>query len=145
MAIFRFQIRTGIGPSYSPAACARREAAEGERICYSPSIVPLCAAIETEVLIPVLYLKAPTATLRKRWRPRRQGRARPIGVDHARPGAWSEEHARWQKDSQRSALLGRRDPFEARSRRKVHPVIIGATLRRGRAGRSPGARAHNVA
>src|SRR5712691_7121473 len=54
------EIMTGIGPVAVRQPRVRdREAAEGERIRYSPSIVPRYArrSKSLEVLIPVLYLK----------------------------------------------------------------------------------------
>src|SRR5580700_4974365 len=64
------EIMTGIGPVAVRQPRVRdREAAEGERIRYSPSILPPYArrSKSLEVLIPVLYLKG--------------GRTRSIGLD----------------------------------------------------------------
>jgi len=81
------EIMTGIGPVAVRQPRVRdREAGEGERIRYSPSILPPYArrSKSLEVLIPV---PLPEGHLKRRLRgsaggPRRQGRARSIGVDH---------------------------------------------------------------
>src|ERR1700741_32367 len=97
------EIMTGIGP-----VCVRqprvrdREATEGERIRYSPSILPRYArrAKSLEVLIPILYLKGISTGAFEE--------ALAALVGPASPGlsaptiarlkeAWSQEHARWQK------------------------------------------------
>jgi putative transposase len=97
------EIMTGIGPVTVRQPRVRdREAAEGERIWYSPSIVPPYArrSKSLEVLIPVLYLKGISTGDFE------QALAALVGNDA--PGlsastiarlkeAWSEEHARWQK------------------------------------------------
>src|ERR1700751_4504271 len=53
------EIMTGIGPVAVRQRVRDRQAAEGERVRYSPSIVPPYArrSKSLEVLIPVLYLK----------------------------------------------------------------------------------------
>jgi transposase-like protein len=84
------EIMTGIGPVAVRQPRVRdREATEGARIRYSPSILPRYArrSQSLEVLIPILYLKG-LSNRRLRGSaggPRRQGRARPIGVDHRPP------------------------------------------------------------
>ena len=97
------EIMTGIGP-----VCVRqprvrdREATEGERIRYSPSILPRYArrSKSLEVLIPILYLKGISTGDFE------EALAALVGTDA--PGlsastiarlkeAWSQEHARWQK------------------------------------------------
>jgi len=97
------EIMTGIGPVAIRQPRVRdREAAEGERICYSPSIVPPYArrSKSLEVLIPVLYLKGISTGDFE------EALAALVGKDA--PGlsastiarlkeAWSEEQARWQK------------------------------------------------
>ena len=67
------EIMTGIGPVAIRQPRVRdREAAEGERIRYSPSIVPPYArrSKSLEVLIPVLYLKGISSGDFEEWRPR---------------------------------------------------------------------------
>ena len=97
------QIMTGIGPVAVRQPRVRdREAPEGERIRYSPSIVPSYArrSKSLEVLIPVLYLKGISSGDFE------EALAALVGKDA--PGlsastiarlkeAWIEEHARWQK------------------------------------------------
>jgi len=97
------EIMTGIGP-----VCVRqprvrdREATEGERIRYSPSILPRYArrSKSLEVLIPILYLKGISTGDFE------EALAALVGTDA--PGlsastiarlkeAWSQEHVRWQK------------------------------------------------
>ncbi len=96
-------IMTGIGPVAVRQPRVRdREAAEGERIRYSPSIVPPYArrSKSLEVLIPVLYLKGISSGDFE------EALAALVGKDA--PGlsastiarlkeVWTEEHARWQK------------------------------------------------
>ena len=126
------EIMTGIGPIAVRQPRVRdREAAEGERIRYSPSILPRYArrSKSLEVLIPVLYLKGISSGDFE------EALAALVGKDA--PGlsastiarlkeAWSEEHARWQKRDLCQALrllLGRRHPFggPARGPGAVHP------------------------
>jgi putative transposase len=97
------EIMTGIGPVAIRQPRVRdRQAAEGERIWYSPSIVPPYArrSKSLEVLIPILYLKGISTGDFE------EALAALVGKDA--PGlsastiarlkeAWSEEHARWQK------------------------------------------------
>ena len=97
------EIMTGIGPVAIRQPRVRdRAAAEGERIWYSPSIVPPYArrSKSLEVLIPILYLKGISTGDFE------EALAALVGKDA--PGlsastiarlkeAWSEEHARWQK------------------------------------------------
>jgi putative transposase len=97
------EIMTGIGPVAIRQPRVRdREAAEDERIWYSPSIVPPYArrSKSLEVLIPLLYLKGISTGDFE------EALAALVGKDA--PGlsastiarlkeAWSEEHARWQK------------------------------------------------
>jgi putative transposase len=97
------EIMTGIGP-----VCVRqprvrdREATEGERIRYSPSILPRYArrSKRLEVLIPILYLKGIST------RDFEEALAALVGTDASGLSAstiarlkeaWSQEHARWQK------------------------------------------------
>jgi putative transposase len=97
------EIMTGIGPVAVRQPRVRdREAAEGERIRYSPSIVPPYArrSKSLEVLVPVLYLKGISSGDFE------EALAALVGKDA--PGlsastiarlkeVWTEEHARWQK------------------------------------------------
>jgi len=97
------EIMTGIGPVAIRQPRVRdREAAEGERIWYSPSIVPPYArrSKSLEVLIPVLYLKGISSGDFE------EALAALVGKDA--PGlsastiarlkeVWTEEHARWRK------------------------------------------------
>ena len=96
-------IMTGIGPVAVRQPRVRdREATEGERIRYSPSILPRYArrSKSLEVLIPILYLKGISTGDFE------EALAALVGTDA--PGlsastiarlkeAWSQEHARWQK------------------------------------------------
>jgi putative transposase len=109
------EIMTGIGPVAVRRPRVRdREAAEGERIRYSPSIVPPYArrSKNLEVLIPVLYLKGISRRLRgSAGGPRRQGRARSIGLDHRPPqggvdrGAYALAEARSVSEEQAQCIL----------------------------------------
>ena len=97
------EIMTGIGPVAVRQPRVRdREAAEGERIRYSPSILPPYArrSKSLEVLIPILYLKGISTGDFE------EALAALVGNDA--PGlsastiarlkdGWTEEHARWQK------------------------------------------------
>jgi len=97
------EIMTGIGPvGVRQPRIRDREAAEGERIRYSPSILPPYArrSRSLEVLIPILYLKGISTGNFE------EALAALVGKDA--PGlsastiarlkdAWTEEHARWQK------------------------------------------------
>ena len=139
---------TGIGPVAVRQPRVRdRDAAEGERIRYSPSILPRYArrSKSLEVLIPVLYLKALSsgdfeealAVLVGKSLPlRRQGtrqvyRRRPSPASRACPresgggvdrGAYALAEARSVSKALR-LLLGRRHPFggPARGAGAVHP------------------------
>jgi hypothetical protein len=99
------EIMTGIGPVAVRQPRVRdREAAEGERIRYSPSIVPRYArrSKSLEVLIPVLYLKAcQPATSRKRWRP---WSARTRQVYRRRPSSASRRRGPRSMRAGRSAI-----------------------------------------
>ena len=142
------EIMTGIGPVAVRQPRVRdREAAEGERIRYSPSIVPPYArrSKSLEVLIPLLYLKgissgdfeeALAALVGKSLSLRRQGtrqvyRPRPSLASRACPresgggvdrGACALAEARSVSKALR-LLLGRRHPFggPARGAGAVHP------------------------
>src|SRR3954453_2300444 len=97
------EIIPGIGRVAVPQPRVRdREAAEGERIRYSPSILPRYArrSKSLEVLIPILYLKGISTGDFE------EALASLVGKDM--PGlsastiarlkeAWSQEHVRWQK------------------------------------------------
>src|SRR3954471_8322985 len=97
------EIMTGIGPIAIRQPRVRdREATEGERIRYSPSILPRYArrSKSLEVLIPILYLKGISSGDFE------EALAALVGKDA--PGlsastiarlkeVWTEEHARWQK------------------------------------------------
>jgi transposase-like protein len=97
------EIMTGIGPVAVRQPRVRdREAAEGERVRYSPSIVPPYArrSKSLEVLIPVLYLKGISSGDFE------EALAALVGKDAPGLSAstiarlkelWTEEHARWQK------------------------------------------------
>ena len=130
------EIMTGIGPVAIRQPRVRdRQAAEGERIWYSPSIVPPYArrSKSLEVLIPILYLKgistggfeeALAALVGKSLPLRRQGtplvyRRRPSPASRACPresgggvdrGACALAEARSVSKALR-LLLGRRHPF----------------------------------
>jgi len=94
---------TGIGPVAVRQPRVRdRQAAEGERVRYSPSIVPPYArrSKSLEVLIPVLYLKGISRGDFE------EALAALVGKDAPGLSAstiarlkelWIEEHARWQK------------------------------------------------
>ena len=142
------EIMTGIGPVAVRQPRVRdREAAEGERIRYSPSILPRYArrSKSLEVLIPILYLKgissgdfeeALAALVGKSLPLRRQGtrqvyRPRPSLASRACPreggggvdrGACALAEARSVSQALR-LLLGRRHPFggPARGAGAVHP------------------------
>ena len=97
------KIMTGIGPIAIRQPRVRdREAAQGERIRYSPSILPPYArrSKSLEVLIPVLYLKGISSGDFE------EALAALVGQDASGLSAstiarlkevWTEEHARWQK------------------------------------------------
>src|SRR6202012_4200361 len=97
------EIMTGIGPVAVRQPRVRdREAAEGERIRYSPSILPPYArrSKSLEVLIPILYLKgistgdfeeALLALLGKD-----AGGLSASTISRLKD-AWSEEHVRWSR------------------------------------------------
>ena len=126
------EIITGIGPVAVRQPRVRdREATEGERIRYSPSILPPYArrSKSLEVLIPVLYLKgistgdfeeALAALVGKSLPLRRQG-TRPVYPRRPSPGSRAcpresggrarvlEGARRGVADSPRAALLGAQD------------------------------------
>src|SRR5436305_12474319 len=97
------EIMTGIGPVAVRQPRVRdREAAQGERIRSSPSILPPYArrSKSLEVLIPVLYLKGISSGDFE------EALAALVGQDASGLSAstiarlkevWTEEHARWQK------------------------------------------------
>jgi putative transposase len=97
------EIMTGIGPVVVRQPRVRdREAAEGERIRYSPSILPRYArrSKSLEVLIPVLYLKGLSTGDFE------EALAALVGKDAPSLSAstvvrlkeaWTGEHLRWQK------------------------------------------------
>jgi putative transposase len=97
------EIMTGIGPVAVRQPRVRdREAAEGERVRYSPSIVPPYArrSKSLEVLIPVLYLKGISSGDFE------EALAALVGKDALGLSAstiarlkelWTAEHAHWQK------------------------------------------------
>ena len=96
------EIMTGIGPVAVRQPRVRdREAVGGERIRFSPTILPPYArrTKSLEVLIPILYLKGvSTGDFEEALgRPARQGRRRAVGLDHrAAEGGLVDEHARWR-------------------------------------------------
>jgi putative transposase len=97
------EIMTGIGPVAVRQPRVRdRAAAEGERIRYSPSILPPYArrSKSLEVLIPVLYLKGISTGDFEEALAALVGREAPglsaSTIARLKDG-WSEEHARWQK------------------------------------------------
>ena len=142
------EIMTGIGPVAVRQPRVRdREATEGERVRYSPAIVPSYArrSQSLEVLIPVLYLKgissgdfeeALAALVGKSLPLRKQGtrpvyRRRPSPASRACPresggavdrGACAVAEARSVSQALR-LLLGRRHPFggPAQGAGAVHP------------------------
>ena len=97
------EIMTGIGPIAVRQPRVRdREAAEGERIRYSPTILPryVRRSKSLEVLIPVLYLKGISSGDFE------EALAALVGQDATGLSAstitrlkevWTEEHERWQK------------------------------------------------
>ena len=132
------EIMTGIGPVAVRQPRVRdREAAEGERVRYSPSIVPPYArrSKSLEVLIPVLYLKGiSSGDFEEALAALVQGRARSIGVDHCPPqgvvdrGACAVAEARSVSKALR-LLLADGIHLEARLEEQAQCilVIIGAT------------------
>ena len=120
------EIMTGIGPvAVCQPRVRDREAAEGERIRYSPSIVPPYArrSKSLEVLIPVLYLKGISSGDFE------EALAALVGKDAPGLSAstiarlkelWTEEHSRWQKrdlwdwDLIPPAVQQGKQPFRAR-------------------------------
>src|SRR3954467_11895469 len=97
------EIMTGIGPIAVRQPRVRdREAAEGERIRYSPSILPRYArrSKSIEVLIPVLYLKSISSGDFEEALAALVGKDAPslsASTIARLKEAWTEEHARWQK------------------------------------------------
>ena len=97
------EIMTGIGP-----VCVRqprvrdREAADGERIRFSPTILPRYArrTKSLEVLIPILYLKGISTGDFEEVLAALVGKDAP-GLSASTiarlKGVWTEEHERWQK------------------------------------------------
>jgi putative transposase len=97
------EIMTGIGPIAVRQPRVRdREAAEGERIRYSPSILPRYArrSRSLEVLIPILYLKGISTGDFEEALASLLGKDAPglsaSTIARLKEG-WTEEHARWQK------------------------------------------------
>src|SRR5215813_3806901 len=97
------EIMTGIGPVAVRQPRVRdREAAEGERIRYSPSILPRYArrSKSLEVLIPILYLKGISTGDFEEVLASLVGRDAP-GLSASTIArlkeVWTEEHGRWQK------------------------------------------------
>ena len=97
------EIMTGIGPVAVRQPRVRdREATEGERIRYSPSILPRYArrSKSLEVLIPILYLKGISTGDFEEALASLVGKDAP-GLSASTIGrlkeVWTEEHARWQK------------------------------------------------
>jgi putative transposase len=134
------EIMTGIGPVAVRQPRVRdRAAAEGERIRYSPAILPLYArrSKSLEVLIPVLYLKGISTGDFADALAALVGKEAP-GLSASTIArlkeVWSEEHARWQKRD----LSAKRYVYcwadgiylEARLEEQAQCilVIIGATL-----------------
>ena len=97
------EIMTGIGPVAVRQPRVRdREATEGERIRFWPSILPPYArrSKSLEVLIPILYLKGiSTGDFEEALGGlARQGRRQAIGLNHCPPqGGWTDEHAHWHE------------------------------------------------
>src|SRR5262249_50212061 len=127
------EIMTGIGPVAVRQPRVRdREAAEGERIRYSPSILPRYArrSRSLEVLILILYLKGISTGDFEEALASLVGKDAPglIGVDHRSPqgsvdrGACALAEARSVSKALR-LLLGRRHPFggPARGTGAVYP------------------------
>jgi len=98
-------IMTGIGPVAVRQPRVRdREATEGARIRYSPSILPRYArrSKSLEVLIPILYLRASQpATSKKRWR---RSSARTRQVYQRRPSPASRRRGPRSMCAGRSAI-----------------------------------------
>jgi len=97
------EIMTGIGPVAVRQPRVRdREAAEGERIRYSPSILPRYArrSKSLEVLIPVLYLKGLSTGDFEEALAALVGKDAPslsASTIARLKEAWTKEHWRWQK------------------------------------------------
>src|SRR5256714_1491277 len=97
------EIMTGIGPVAVRQPRVRdREAAEGERIRYSPSILPRYArrSKSLEVLVPVLYLKGLSTGDFEEALAALVGKDAPslsASTIARLKEAWTEEHWRWQK------------------------------------------------
>jgi transposase-like protein len=97
------EIMTGIGAVAVRQPRVRdREAAEGERIRYSPSILPRYArrSKSLEMLIPVLYLKGLSTGDFEEALAALVGKDAPslsASTIARLKEAWTEEHARWQK------------------------------------------------
>ena len=134
------EIMTGIGPVAVRQPRVRdRAAAEGERIRYSPAILPLYArrSKSLAVLIPVLYLKGISTGDFAEALAALVGKEAP-GLSASTIArlkeVWNEEHARWQKHD----LSAKRYVYcwadgiylEARLEEQAQCilVIIGATL-----------------
>jgi hypothetical protein len=127
------EIMTGIGSVAVRQPRVRdREATKGERIRYSPSILPRYARRSNSLEVTDPY-PLPEGHLNRRLRgsaggPRRQGRARSFGIDHRPPqgdvdrGACALAEARSVSKALR-LLLGRRHTFggPARGTGAVHP------------------------
>jgi putative transposase len=97
------EIMTRIGPVAVRQPRVRdREATEGERIRYSPAILPRYArrSKSLEVLIPILYLKGISTGDFEEALAALVGKEAP-GLSASTIArlkeAWSQEHARWQK------------------------------------------------
>src|SRR6202048_4888938 len=152
------EIMTGIGPVCVAQPRVRdREATEGERIRYSPSILPRYArrSKSLEVLIPIIYLKGISTGDFE------EALAALFGTDA--PGlsastiarlkeAWSQEHARWQKrdlSAKRYLYFGPTASIWRRGSRSRRSASWSSSARRLKAGRSLSAspmafaRAHN--
>ena len=131
------EIMTGIGPVAVRQPRVRdREAVGGERIRFSPTILPPYArrTKSLEVLIPILYLKGiSTGDFAEALGCACSARTPRVVGDHgAAQGGLDEEHACEQTSTRGQTLrllLGRRDPRQNPSgrRRQCILVIIGAT------------------
>jgi putative transposase len=92
------EIMTGIGSVAVRQPRVRdREGAHGERIRFSPTILPPYArrTKSLEVLIPILYLKGvSTGDFEEALGAARQGRRRAVGLDHRSPEGGLDRRAR---------------------------------------------------
>jgi putative transposase len=152
------EIMTGIGPVAVRQPRVRdREATEGARIRYSPSILPRYArrSQSLEVLIPILYLKGISTGDFEEALAALVGKGAP-GLSASTIArlreVWTEEHARWQKricQPSATSIAGPTASIWRPGSRNRRSVSWSSSARRLKAGRSLSAspmacaRAHN--